>query len=66
MGSSERNYSLDKAKIKFLLLEGIHPRAREIIENAGYTNIVENSGHDQDTHTSLIFTLPPGSAILII
>ena len=44
MRNSERNYSLDKAKIKFLLLEGLHPRAREIIESAGYTNIVEKSG----------------------
>ncbi|MDH4018391.1 MAG: phosphoglycerate dehydrogenase [Xanthomonadales bacterium] len=44
MSNSERNYSLDKAKIKFLLLEGLHPRAREIIENEGYTNIVEKPG----------------------
>jgi D-3-phosphoglycerate dehydrogenase len=44
MSSSERNYSLDKAKIKFLLLEGLHPRAREIIESEGYTNIVEKPG----------------------
>ncbi len=44
MRNSERNYSLDKAKIKFLLLEGLHPRAREIIESAGYTNIVEKPG----------------------
>ena len=44
MRNSDRNYSLDKAKIKFLLLEGIHPRAREIIEAAGYSNIVEKPG----------------------
>ena len=44
MRKSSRNYSLDKAKIKFLLLEGLHPRAREIVENAGYTNIVEKTG----------------------
>ena len=44
MSNSERNYSLDKAKIKFLLLEGLHPRAREVIESAGYTNIVEKTG----------------------
>ena len=43
MRNSDRNYSPDKAKIKFLLLEGLHPRAREIIENEGYTNIVEKS-----------------------
>ena len=44
MRNSERNYSLDKAKIKFLLLEGLHTQARQIIENAGYTNIVEKPG----------------------
>jgi D-3-phosphoglycerate dehydrogenase len=44
MDNSERNYSLHKQKIKFLLLEGIHPRAREVIEDAGYTNIVEKTG----------------------
>jgi len=44
MRNSDRNYSLDKAKIKFLLLEGIHPRARAIIEAAGYSNIVEKPG----------------------
>jgi len=44
MSNSDRNYSLDKAKIKFLLLEGIHPRASKIIEEAGYTNIVETPG----------------------
>ncbi|ARU04537.1 D-3-phosphoglycerate dehydrogenase [Comamonas serinivorans] len=31
--------SLDKAKIKFLLLEGIHPNAVEVLKQAGYTNI---------------------------
>ena len=41
MNNSERSYSLHKGKIKFLLLEGIHPRAREIIELAGYTHVVE-------------------------
>jgi hypothetical protein len=35
---------LDKAKIKFLLLEGLHPRDRGIIESEGYTNIVEKPG----------------------
>ena len=44
MPDSDRNYSLHKAKIKFLLLEGLHPKAREIIESAGYTNIVEKPG----------------------
>ncbi len=31
--------SLDKAKIKFLLLEGIHPNAAHVLQQAGYTNI---------------------------
>jgi len=44
MRNSDRNYSLDKAKIKFLLLEGIHPRAREFLHQAGYSNIVEKTG----------------------
>jgi len=44
MTNSEPNYSLHKQKIKFLLLEGIHPRARAVIEAAGYTNIVEQAG----------------------
>ncbi|MFV0680530.1 phosphoglycerate dehydrogenase [Ottowia sp.] len=31
--------SLDKSKIKFLLLEGIHPRAQEVLREAGYSDI---------------------------
>ncbi|MGY4676486.1 phosphoglycerate dehydrogenase [Pasteurella sp. P03HT] len=31
--------SLDKAKIKFLLLEGVHQSAIEVLQAAGYTNI---------------------------
>ncbi len=31
--------SLDKSKIKFLLLEGIHPSAIEVLKSAGYTQI---------------------------
>ncbi len=31
--------SLDKSKIKFLLLEGVHPSALEILRGAGYTQI---------------------------
>uniref|UniRef100_Q0I102 D-3-phosphoglycerate dehydrogenase n=1 Tax=Histophilus somni (strain 129Pt) TaxID=205914 RepID=Q0I102_HISS1 len=31
--------SLDKSKIKFLLLEGIHQNALEVLKAAGYTNI---------------------------
>ncbi len=31
--------SLDKSKIRFLLLEGVHPSAVETLKTAGYTNI---------------------------
>lgn len=31
--------SLDKNKIKILLLEGVHPSGIELLKNAGYTNI---------------------------
>ena len=44
MHNSNHNLSLLKKKIKFLLLEGIHPKARAEIENAGYSNIVEIKG----------------------
>jgi D-3-phosphoglycerate dehydrogenase / 2-oxoglutarate reductase len=55
MRNSDRNYSLDKAKIKFLLLEGLHPRARECIQAAGYSNIVEKAGAmtAQELHRAL-------------
>jgi D-3-phosphoglycerate dehydrogenase len=36
--------SLDKAHIKFLLLEGIHPSAVQLLQAAGYTNIESLSG----------------------
>lgn len=31
--------SLDKSKIRFLLLEGIHPSAQDVLRRAGYTQI---------------------------
>ncbi len=34
-----RKTSLDKSKIKFLLLEGVHPSALEVLRSAGYTQI---------------------------
>ncbi|MEZ5502105.1 MAG: phosphoglycerate dehydrogenase [Halioglobus sp.] len=34
--------SLEKSKIKFLLLEGIHPSAVEILQKSGYTNIEQH------------------------
>ncbi len=36
--------SLDKAQIKFLLLEGIHPSAVKVLKAAGYTQIESLSG----------------------
>ncbi len=36
------HHSLAKEKIKFLLLEGIHPRARERLQHAGYTQVAEH------------------------
>lgn len=36
--------SLDKSKIKFLLLEGIHPSALKVLSDAGYTNVEALSG----------------------
>ncbi len=36
--------SLDKSKIKFLLLEGIHPSALKVLHNAGYTNVETLTG----------------------
>ena len=34
--------SLEKSKIKFLLLEGVHPCAVETLENSGYSNIEQH------------------------
>ncbi len=36
--------SLDKSKIKFLLLEGIHPSAVDVLRGAGYTQVELVSG----------------------
>ena len=33
------NFSLDKSKIKFLLLEGVHPSAVETLKASGYSNV---------------------------
>ncbi|MGF1693567.1 phosphoglycerate dehydrogenase [Photobacterium kagoshimensis] len=38
------NVSLDKEKIKVLLLEGLHPSAIEVLQQAGYTNIEYHKG----------------------
>ncbi|HET6591942.1 MAG TPA: phosphoglycerate dehydrogenase [Xanthomonadales bacterium] len=37
--SNPRSYSLDKSKIKFLLLEGIHEQAVELIQGRGYPQV---------------------------
>jgi len=39
MPNKSRNYSLDKSKIKFLLLEGIHETAVELIKGHGYNSV---------------------------
>ena len=36
--------SLDKTRLKFLLLEGIHPSAVKVLKTAGYSNIESISG----------------------
>ena len=36
--------SLDKDKIKFLLLEGVHPNAVQVLHQAGYTNVEQLTG----------------------
>ncbi|ELR65340.1 D-3-phosphoglycerate dehydrogenase [Photobacterium marinum] len=36
--------SLDKEKIKILLLEGLHPSSIEVLQQAGYTNIEYHKG----------------------
>jgi len=38
-GNHVGTYSLDKSKIKFLLLEGIHERAAEVLQGRGYSEI---------------------------
>lgn len=40
--------SLDKSRIKFLLLEGIHPSAVEVLHAAGYTNVESLPGALRD------------------
>ena len=34
--------SLEKSKIKFLLLEGVHPSAVEALQKSGYSNIEQH------------------------
>ena len=36
--------SLEKDKIKFLLLEGVHPKAVDLLRSAGYSNIEYHKG----------------------
>ncbi len=40
--------SLEKDKIKILLLEGIHPSSVEVLESAGYSNITYHKGSLSD------------------
>ena len=49
--------SLDKSKIKFLLLEGIHSSAVEILRAAGYTQIETMAGRLSRSTTLVIWIL---------
>ena len=42
--ATETVTSTSKGKLKFLLLEGIHPSAVALIQAAGYTQIESNAG----------------------
>ena len=44
IGKINNKTSVNKDKIKFLLLEGIHPSAIAVIQAAGYTQIERLSG----------------------
>ncbi len=50
-----KNYSLQKEKIKFLLLEGVHPAAGEIISGHGYgqVEIVQHALTGEDLRQAL-------------
>lgn len=54
MQNPTHNHSLKKVKIKFLLLQGIHPRAK-YLENSGYANIFKQAGAltPKDLHKAL-------------
>jgi len=41
---TQKNTSVDKKNIKFLLLEGVHLSAEEMLRQAGYTNIETEKG----------------------
>ena len=44
MHDPQRSFSLDKSKIKFLLLEGVHECADEVLTEAGYKSITRLPG----------------------
>lgn len=44
LAQGDNKVSLDKNKIKILLLEGLHPSSVEIFKAAGYTNIEYHKG----------------------
>ncbi|MBT8048161.1 MAG: phosphoglycerate dehydrogenase [Xanthomonadales bacterium] len=55
MPNGPRNYSLDKSKIKFLLLEGIHSSAVELIKGHGYNSVelMRRALSGEELHTAL-------------
>ena len=53
--------SLEKSKIRFLLLEGVHPSAIETLNRAGYFNIEQ---HSKSLAPEELKIAPPWAAVL--
>ncbi|MGL5584661.1 MAG: phosphoglycerate dehydrogenase, partial [Plesiomonas sp.] len=45
--------SLEKDRIKFLLLEGVHPKAVDLLRSAGYSNIEYHKGALSDAELKI-------------
>lgn len=54
--------SLEKDKIKFLLVEGVHQKALESLRAAGYTNIEFHKGALDDEQLKNPSAMPTSSA----
>ena len=54
--------SLEKDKIKFLLVEGVHQKALESLRAAGYTNIEFHKGALDDEQLKESIPMPTSSA----
>ena len=58
--------SLDKSKIKFLLLEGIHPSAVEVLRGAGYSSVETLAGalpEEELRKRIIVLAIAPGAYI---